>query len=78
MVPFLGVVGEGEEIWNGWKRRGEGSIHCTLGCPKKTKSPNFGTQLTPMVFIGWMNRQKKFQHYRPISAIVQAIFSFTL
>ena len=50
----------------------------TLGCPKKNKSPNFGTQLTPMVFIGWMNHQKKIQHYRPINAIVQAIFSFTL
>ena len=23
-----------------------------LGCPKKNKSPNFGTQLTPVVFIG--------------------------
>ena len=23
-----------------------------LGCPKKTKSPNFGMSLTPVVFIG--------------------------
>ena len=23
-----------------------------LGCPKKNKSPNFGTQLTPVVFVG--------------------------
>ena len=25
---------------------------CIVGCPKKTKSPNFGSQLTPLVFIG--------------------------
>ena len=25
---------------------------CTLGCPKKPKSPNFGSQPTPLVFIG--------------------------
>ena len=24
----------------------------TLGCPKKSKSPNFGMSLTPVVFIG--------------------------
>ena len=29
-----------------------GCIVCTLGCPKKPKSPNFGMSLTPVVFIG--------------------------
>ena len=24
---------------------------CGVGCPKKPKSPNFGTQLNPVVFI---------------------------
>ena len=26
--------------------------YCLIGCPKKTKSPNFGMLLTPVVFIG--------------------------
>ena len=26
--------------------------HSSLGCPKKTKSPNFVSQITPVVFIG--------------------------
>ena len=25
---------------------------CPVGCPKKTKSQNIGTQLNPVVFIG--------------------------
>ena len=28
------------------------NLTSTLGCPKKTKSPNFVSQLTPLVFIG--------------------------
>ena len=29
------------------------SLHIyAIGCPKKTKSPNFGMLLTPVVFIG--------------------------
>ena len=27
-------------------------VDCLLGCPKKSKSPNFGMSLTPVVFIG--------------------------
>ena len=36
------------------KRAGkkEGYQDWTVGCPKKPKSPNFGSQLTPLVFIG--------------------------
>ena len=41
------------------KRRSTGSLSETndrhssaLGCPKKPKSPNFGSQLTPLVFLG--------------------------
>ena len=49
-----------------------------LGCPKKTKNKNFGMLLSPVVFIGQMSHQKKFQHYRPINDILPAIFSFTL
>ena len=49
-----------------------------LGCPKKSKSPNFGMPLTPIVFIGKMSHQKKNQHYRPINDTWRAIFSFTL
>ena len=49
-----------------------------IGCPKKTKSLNFGTQLTPVVFIGYMSHQKKFQHYRSINDILAPISSFTL
>ena len=45
---------------------------------QKTKSPNFVSQLAPLVFIGEMSHQKKFQQYRPINDIEQAIFSFTL
>ena len=37
----------------------------TLGCPKKNKSLNFGTQLTPLVFIGKMSHQKKFSIIDP-------------
>ena len=48
------------------------------GCPKKNKSTNFGSQLTPLVFIGLMSHQKKFQHYRPINNILATISSFTL
>ena len=34
---------------------------------QKNKSSNFGMQLTPVVFIGYMSLQKKFQHYRPLT-----------
>ena len=51
---------------------------CTVGCPKKSKSPNFGMSLTPVVFLGQMSHHKKIQHYRPINDIERAIFSFTL
>ena len=27
-------------------------LHFSLGCPKKTKSPNFVSQQNPLVFIG--------------------------
>ena len=48
-------------------------IYVCIRVSQKTKSPNFGTQLTPVVFIGWMSHQKKLQHYRPINAYL-AIF----
>ena len=41
------------------KTRGTGSVQevewWLVGCPQKPKSPNFGTQLTPVVFIGYMS-----------------------
>ena len=53
-------------------------IDTQQGVPKKNKSPNFVSQLIPLVLIVQISPPKKFQHYRPKNDIVQAIFSFTL
>ena len=42
-----------------------------VGCPKKTKSPDFGTQLTPVVFIGQMSHQKNFSIIDPYTTFWQ-------
>ena len=35
-----------------FKSKESSKVQSTLGCPKKTKSPNFVSQLNPLVFIG--------------------------
>ena len=43
-----------------WAHRRSQEVVYTLGCPKKTKSLNFVSQLTPVVFIGKMSHKKNF------------------
>ena len=40
-----------------------GLLWLSVGCPKKTKSLNFGMPLLPQLLIGKMSHQKQIQHY---------------